>query len=560
MARLRRNRRSDRPLVAAAARIPLTDAKAARKLVPRKVDWQTEAWGFYDEVPEVKFTTRWAGDLCAKVVLFIAADNPDDPDGVPIPADNVAGLNASLVEAAKAELGRLFQGDGGMAAIVREHTLNMDVAGECWLYGRGERAVEVAGAPDVTAVDQIAPIPVSQVLEPERWEIKSIDEVEATQDGKTWKVKDSRSGDKVLVDPENDTLIRLWCQHPQHSWKADSYVRSVLADCRVIQALTEQLLADANSRRNAGILFVDNEIAFERPKPTTTGGTTGDEQDEHTFLGDLADALIAPIEDASAPSSVVPLVARAPKDSIDKGVKHISFARASDGTIDDRIEKRVNRIARGLNAPVEVVTGHKETTFANADVIDEDKITDHVEPRVLLLCDNLTSQHLHARLRLPPHNFSNDEVQQVYVWADASPLLTPPDPAKSVEFALGNDLISDEAARKVLGYSEDDAPSIDEVLMRLTKRKAILTADLAASLMKAVGFKFETPVTLDPQNPVNPAPAPAPPAQAAFEQAAMIAALLGPVMAEHLAGLVQGQGRAGTRLLGLPRDVSSRPG
>lgn len=451
--------------------------------------WQEEAWAAFDETGEVKYTLWWLANLVGKVQLYAATVPPGSTDGEPVPVlDEASGLPPALAQAAQAEVERLSTRLGGQAEIQREFVINIDVAGECYLVGWGER------------LD-----PLGAVLMPEEWEIRSVSEVKQTEgvftvhDG-----PDDREGRKI--DPEQDTIIRLWQRHPRWSKLADSNLRALLTDCKVLSTLTEQLLAESHSRRNAGLLFMANDIVFSKADSTRDTGDPDEREDP--FLEEMAESLTTPISDPSSAASIVPGLARVPvgpNEKVADKVHHQTFGRDTNPAVDQRIEARVQRIARGLNAPVEVVMGHQQTTFANAEQVDEDKFTDHVEPRVLLLCDSVTFAYL--RPNLVDAGFTAEDANRVFVWFDPSAVIGDPDLRPLVELAWRMGLISDDTARRIWGFGDDDAPDEAELLGRMGATRGILTAELTAVLLKAGGYTFDMPSTLDPNAPVAPAPA-----------------------------------------------------
>ena len=481
----RRNVTSNAALVAAASR-PLKDRTA---LVPRgAAQWQAEAWTMYDEIGEVKYACSVAGNALAKLRLFVAIRPGDDPDGDPIPLLTNAqeeGLSPDLAVAAEAELVRLGNG-AGIPELMRSLNVNLEVAGELWLVGWDERR---PGEP--------------QGPQPETWEVRSVSEVNWSGAGTERRAKVQGPEQPAReVDPERDAIIRVWVRHPRYGDLADSNMRGVLSDCRALLALEQQAIAEARSRMGAGGFTVPNELTIS-PVGTRPGAEAPppDDPDADPFMLKLEDAMVGPIEDLSSPSSVAPFVIRGPAEYLQpQYLRRIDLGRQSDG-IEDRIEKRVVRLARGLNLPPEAVLGHQQTTFANAAQVDQDTFEDHYEPRARLLVDTLTIAYLRPGLIDAGHD--PGEVQRLFVWYDASLLISSPDTDANATEAFQAQAISWAAYRRAKGFDEADAPGPTEMLQRAGLLRGILTADLTTQLLNLLNLDGEGP---SPQ--LEPPPAP----------------------------------------------------
>jgi hypothetical protein len=461
-----RRTRTPTALVAAASR-PLVDRKAT---VPRQAaQWQAEAWTMFDEIGEVKFGCNMAGNAMAKLRLYVAIRPPDQPDADPVPldADTAKELDVppDLALAAQAELARLAEGDG-MPELLRSLNINLEVAGELWLVGWDART---PAEPDGPA--------------PEQWEVRSVSEVawQGTGDQRTAKVQ-GPDGPPREVQRGRDACIRVWLRHPRYGDLADSNLRGVLADCRALLVLQQQAIAEARSRMSAGAFTVPNEltIAVAGPRGQADAPPPTD-ADADPFLLALENAMIDPIEDVSNPSSVAPFVIRGPAEYLQpQYLRRIDLGRQADG-IEARIEARVQRLARGMNLPPEVVLGHQQTTYANAAQVDADTFEDYYEPRARLLVDSVTGAYLRPGLLDAGHDPA--QVARLQVWYDASLLLGNPDTDANADAAFDNQAISWAAYRRAKGYDDADAPTEREQLMRAGLMRGILTADLTAQLL-----------------------------------------------------------------------------
>jgi hypothetical protein len=270
-----------------------------------------------------------------------------------------------------------------------------------------------------------------------------------------------------------------------------------------------------NSRLSNGLLLVPDELTFGPVDPTRDSGDGGETQD--TFLADLQEAMILPVQNEGSASAVVPLTVRGPAEYLDK-VRHLTLDRALDPVLEPRIEARIIRIARGLNMPVEVTTGMMNTTFANAEQIRESEFEDHIRPRAVLICDAITSGYFQWALEVA--GVAADIARSIFVWYDPSDVIIEDDTTAQVESAHDKLLISDQAYRRRLGFTEEDRPDDAEVLRRMMLNSPRMDPFMLAQLLKQSGLFTDVMIPAPPvgvygdTSPVSAMPAVAPAAGA----------------------------------------------
>lgn len=434
----------------------------------------------FDETPEVKHSIWWLGNAISKLRIY-AAVLPAGGDSAPIPIeDEASGVPAALAAQAQAEVDRLRSQTGGQPEILRRTEMNLEVAGELYLVGFGPYDVEVTD-PD-TNEQRV-------VTMPEDWDVKSIDEVDITDDGA--RVKSSANGEWRHLSDERDTIMRLWQRHPRFSDDADAAMRGVLGECEALLVLSNQVRAEAKSHQGAGILTMPNELSFGPVQPT-------DPEDEQDGEADLfAEALMGSLEDAiegvGNAADVMPLVLRGPAEYLKpEYVRLITLARDSGDYLEKRIAARVDRLARGLNMPVEVVMGHAATTYANAEQIDEDTFDDYLEPRAVMVCDALTVAYL--RPNLIDAGADPEVVDRIVIWYDKSALVKQVDPAAAANDGHDRGVISSQAWRREKGFDEGDAPTPMEQVFQSAISRAGIDSNTLRSILKANGVTIPDPV------------------------------------------------------------------
>lgn len=419
-------------IVGAARRINLKRRDEVENIRDRTTDeWQKLAWRHYDEIGEIKFAFNYFASIASRVRLF-AGYQPDDAD-TPGAIGEVGGLDRSFVNAAKHEMSKLSQGRGGQPNMIRSCALNILVAGECFLVGNHGS-----------------------------WGIRSTSELEFEQGGRI-RLKLSRSDRKNSAGylPEDAFVARIWRTHPQFSDDADSSLKGVASACEELLLLSRIIKSSGQSRLNAGILYVADELRFQRSVDPTGETAT---PDVDPFEEELTLALTEPI-DGSSPSEIVPMIIRGPAELAEKALKHIDLSRGFDETLLERHEKTLDRVLDGIDLPKDLVQGLAGVRYSNAKTISEDLLKAHIEPMMVLICEALTTVFLRPMLR--DRGYDEDLVSKVNVWYDASEVVTRPDRSEDADKGYNQMLISGSTWRRSHGFSEADKPTDEEIALRI---------------------------------------------------------------------------------------------
>lgn len=437
--------------------------------------WQQDIWAYYDQVGELKFTVTWLGNVMSKLRVFAAA-RPEDPSDPPVPIEETT-LPEQLVSACQRQVERLRGALGGTTELLRMIETSWELPGECWLVGFGERRDSA-----------------NRLLEAERWEVRSQSAVQ----WKSSKNQDDPNRIKVVVkdSPDDkgtelelgengrDTLIRLWMRHPEYPAKADSLAAGVMDDMDAIRVLQMQIKAEGYSRLSAGALTLPAELS--------QGSVTTD-PDEDPLVKEIAEALLAPTEKPGDPRTVLPAIIRGPNTALTPDVlRRIEFGRGDGLELEQRIEMKVQRLARGLHVPPEVTMGHQQTTYANAEQVNEDVYEKYLEPRAIAMMDALTVGYF--RPNLEEEGWPPEVLDKVLMWFDPSALLASPDQEDNADGAFDRMVISQEAYRRHKGFTEDDAPTPEEQLARTALRRGQFGPDATlAMIQQYVDATFEAP-------------------------------------------------------------------
>jgi hypothetical protein len=467
-----------RSLVASAARVDLKSTKeleavARRRLVGR---WQTDAWEYYDLIGELKFAATILANVLSRVNIYAAyiADSSQVPARVQV----IDHLDEEFKEKASSMLYLLETGNGGTAGLLRSAALNLFVAGECYLVR--EPAKWTTG-------------------EPEKYQIRSIDEIVATPALKKrgrgnaapksgWSIKPSRDAkqDEYIEIPENGYIARLWRPHPRFSDEAESSIKGVLDLCDELLLMSRTASAVAKSRLSSGVFFVPDGLSYaaqsdgEMLDPNDPNAAPDNEDD---FEEQLIDAMVTPISDPSSASAVVPLLVRGPED-LGAKMLHMSFARTWDPQLAKHMETVLNRIISGIDLPKEIVGGMANLKGANAKIVEETMYNSHIEPMILMLCDMLTVAFLRPALRAL--GFPEEHIMRTVIWYDPSAVTAKPSKSESATLGFDKQIISADAWRRAHGFSISDAPTQLEIAQRLAVSKGLISEPLAEKLISTL--------------------------------------------------------------------------
>lgn len=481
-----------RSLTAAAKAVNLRDPREVARMAKRRQgdSWQAEAWEYYDAIGEIKYAFTLVASTLSRVRLY-AGEN-SDPSVAPKPANPDEAGGAAAIAA----LRRLDSAFGGQPGLLRDAALNMCIPGECYLVQ----------------------IPANSALGiAESWDIRSTDEVEIKTDGSVNLVTrpGGEDGSRRRL-PKDAFIARIWRPHPRFSDEADSSMRGLLDACAELMLINKTFRATARSRLNAGLLYLpdglsvaaqadgevvpDDDDAEQFIDPTLSAGES--EQDDDDFEEALIDAMTTPIADEESAAAVVPLLVRGPAELGEK-LRLIQFERSFDPQLSTRADRVLERIMQGLDVPKDIVSGLSNVKYANAIQIDESLMKSHIEPLALLVCDALTVVYLRPALRAA--GLSQEDADKYVVWYDASEVTTRPNKAEDSTDGYTRSILSAETWRREHGFGPEDAPTPEEIALRMLVDKGPVTPELAEALLTIVA-----PEVMKKVREANQAASPAP--------------------------------------------------
>ncbi len=490
MALLSRRRRAALPtaepisLLAAAA--PVDGGAKSSGSGGRDSAWKTDAWDYYDRVGELRFVCAWLEHSLSRCALIASTVDPatGQPTGEcddPVAVDTVADIAGGPAGQA-AMLGRLatfltVPGEGYIAIIHR------DIDG---------RTVE-------------------------EWHVLSESEIKK-KGGSTVELE-LPDGHKHVMDPDVDTLERIWRPHPRRALDSDSPVRACLPILREIVRMGQNIEA-AGKSRNAGngLLLLPKEMSMPTgtapraeappasdpdapglpvpPPPAVKPVTAND------VMIALKTAMETAISDPSSAAALVPIILSSPGEHLDK-VKHITFASTLTEVSLKTREAAIRRLALSLDVPAEVLLGLSQGNHWSSWMVDESAIKTHIVPLMVLICDALTVAVLRPMLKLQGH----PDPDSITLWFDPSGLTLRPNRSEDAKEAHARGAISTEALRRELGFSDSDAPpALDD-----TEKQRALAIELvkaAPTLLPMLADTIGLPITTTAAAPAEAGPTP----------------------------------------------------
>lgn len=493
-----------RPLTAAAAQVNLQDKGEAELFKARRqsasTSWQTEAWEYYDSIGEIKYAFNLVASVVSRIRLYVAGVN--SASETPAPVEISEKIDDKLAQAAQRALDRLSSAFGGQSGLLKDAALNLQVTGECYLVQLPERVG-------------------SQI--PESWDVRSVDELQIDQRGNyiinprrevgggTASML-SQGNREAIVLPAKAFVGRIWRSHPRYTQEADSSLRGLLDLCAELLLLNRTFRATARSRLNAGALYLPDGLSVAAaPDPDYPYDENGEYNQQYNpeeaadeFEDQLIDAMTTPIKDEDSASAVVPLIIRGPAELGDK-IKQFKFERSFDPALAQRADRVLERIMQGLDVPKDVVTGLANVKYSNALQIDEALYKAHIEPLMLLIVDALTVMYL--RPYLVANGYTPEEVKNICIWYDPSQVATRNDRAADADSGFDKMAVSYNTWRRAHGFSESDAPTPEELALRIVLEKGMITPELTSGLLTAVAPEVMNQAR-DLSQAANPAPIP----------------------------------------------------
>lgn len=468
----RREKPSPRVMTAAGRVVDLRDRESVATLAMTRMAWQAVAWNYRNSIGELGQALRMKGNLLSKlgwtaayqppgedepVLLTGDPEEDQDEDGNPYVPEHVAKAAIECLQQLPWSNGYSFTG---------RISTGFDVPGEVWLHG----------FPDPETGE-------------ETWEVRSTSEVTPSNGGGLMVTTVPGKPPREL-DPDEETLIRLWVPHPEWGELADSPLRTNLDVCEDVVLAGREIRAAAMSRiASNGILFIPEGMALVKPDQEVV------RPNENGFAAAFTASMTAPISQEGHVSAVVPLVIYGdPEDG--NAIRHVTLDRATAGDVIERQKASLDRLADSIDLPREAMRGSiGEANHWSAWLIDGQTFENHLEPGARLIADSITQSYMRRRLTMSTTDggwgLTAEEVKLVRCWFDASTITRNTNRSADADAAMDRGAISYDAYLKAKGFDPADKAD-EEDIQRLIAVKSAAPQDALGKLMEAVaGIKAD---------------------------------------------------------------------
>lgn len=483
----RRERRLS--LTAAASVYSRESGNPPRRKTSSTTSWQDQAWQYFDDVGELRFSCGWLANTLSRVNLVAAAvpqqegdepriltePDPDDPDEN---AEPLTEAQAFAIAAVREIAGGISQ----QGALMGACATHLTVPGIVWI---------------VVTADETTDSYVS-------WDVVGDEEVKRQNGRVTWTNVD---GEPQEFDKERgDLLIKVWRQHPRKRSEPDSPVRAALPVLRIIDRMTIRQNVNIDSRAAGnGLLLMPDDVEFPA-LPDIPGRPDASDLDKFMFL--LGTVMSQGILDPASPSARVPIGVMLPGEFIDK-VKHLTFDSQLDNRADAIMNLAIRRLAMAMEFPPEVLLGVSDVNHWNAWQIQEEAVTLQVEPLSETIVYGLTKGWL--RSRMAAAGFPVEDQNSVMVWYDTTDLTTRPDLGDRAKAAYDAITITREAYLREAGLDDGDALDVESDEFRRRVLLDVLTKQpsLAPEILPLLGIVDPATAEAMAETLTPPAPPPA---------------------------------------------------
>jgi hypothetical protein len=452
-------------LVASAARIKL-DGVGWRSYKFGDDTWQQEAWRLYDIVGELRFVANWIGAACSRVRIYVAQVDENGRVQKEVTNKKVAGLADTL-----------FGSPSAKAEALRMLGINLTIAGDCFIIGRGT---------DDPKSDEWYVVSTSEL---KRWGNR-LHQLNA-------------DGSKEELDPTSDLVIRVWTPHPRRNLWADSPTKAAMPMLWEIERLTRYVFAQIDSRLvSAGLLPIPKEVSFPDEDPETSGA------DQLTQR--LLKTGQASLQGEGTAAGVVPTIVEMPIEALGK-INLIQFtSELSKQALELRAEA-IRRFALAMDIEPSILSGMGDANHWGAWQIMEGQINVHIVPLMTRICDALSVAYLRPAL-----DTIKEDPDRFVFWYDTAPLTVRPERLKDTLELYDKNVVSRETVLLAGDYKISDLPEDEEDLRRFTRELMLRDPNLfqIPAVRKVAGYTDdilppETVVT--PQQPGQPGAGPPPP-------------------------------------------------
>ncbi|HWF25161.1 MAG TPA: hypothetical protein VG275_06930 [Solirubrobacteraceae bacterium] len=426
-------------MVSSAARLDVSDSQEAKVQRMLRQGWQSDAWNYRDAIGELRYAVNFLANCSARMRIFPACYPEGGESDLPVALEEVPGIPEQVISTCAQAIQDLGNGRMAISGMMHGVSTNKSVAGEFYLLGRTD----------------------PQTSE-ERWSVRSVDELVVYDD--VWHLReipdDRQNGiiPWIKLEPELTVISRCWTPHPRFQLLADSPFKAMLDDCESLTILRRMIRATGRSRlASRGLLLVPDELSLKLPLDDDS------DPEADPFMAALSQAMMAPMANEGTADGVVPIVIRGPADALEK-MRLLEMAQSFDERASKTREEMLGVLATTFDLPKEVILGIVDLNHWSAWQVDDNTFRHHVEPHVIGCCDDLSGAYF--RPYLLAAGIEEQWVNRLVLWYDPTELVTHPDRAADAQKLYDAMALSGKSLRAATGFTEEDAPTVQELEMR----------------------------------------------------------------------------------------------
>lgn len=434
---------------------------SARKSAIGKIsEPQREAMRLYETVGEIRHAidTRARLVSAAHLIIGLPGDSENE-DGRPVrDADGniVEGLNPRLVERAETILAEITDDLGSQSGLIHAQARLYDAIGEAWLVSYW---TTVDGTP-TTEKDPYRFKIAYTFVSPDRINISSsVIEVAFGSDAES----------KIKL-PSDAIVWRMWRPALGAPWDAWGWLLSSLPIGKTIDILTLEQRSQALRSSLGDIHIVPVQAAPQTDKPLPGDETAGNAGDLRTMTGEefaesidetLGDMIETVVENSDSSSTLVGAVIAIDKEFVGDFGNKISLARDPSPFVNDTLEANLRRLRESADTAPEMLAGLGDTNRWNGVQVSEEDYKRYHRPLLTDIANAWTIELLW--FSLVAYGFPAEEVRQIRIVVDPSPIIADPDPSEAADEGVAIGAIGLGGWRKLKGVPDEYAPTPEEL-------------------------------------------------------------------------------------------------
>lgn len=405
------------------------------------------AWDWFHKIGEVHYAITRGEKIAGYAEISAHKLNADGSIGDKYPPTSLQGKVATMLQSPY----------GGRRGFVERFFEMMKVPGDCYLI----RTRDAAG--NQTGYDWLS----SSELDISNMAVGDRVVRGPTGNIRRILVPKSSASDAQFADIRPDDFIgRVWRPGGQYIEVADSPMRALDTECELLYLLTIGLKGKLTNRMALnGMMILAKEITDVH---TSAPKADGDVFHSNKVLNDLLNGMRYAVRNPEEAESAMPIVMQANSSGTGlKPAEMVAMVTSDRQIYETDIKQRdelLTRIIMGLDVQPQHVRGQGDSNHWSAWAVSDDERRVSIQPDIETMCWALTRLVLAAELQKAGRGAA--EIEKSVLWYDLTAANVKTNLAEDSRQMRDRKLVGDEAARRMSGLEETDAPT-DEELARM---------------------------------------------------------------------------------------------